>query len=56
MEKLDNMCECKVVIVGDKGVGKSALVRRFTAGQFEEVNITSCERMKTNGVISDTST
>ena len=32
------MSECKVVVVGDKGVGKNALVRRFTGGQFVEVN------------------
>ena len=32
------MSECKVVVVGDKGVGKSGLVRRFTGGQFVEVN------------------
>jgi len=34
---LDNMSECKVVIVGDKGVGKTALVRKFTSGHFEEM-------------------
>jgi GTPase SAR1 family protein len=27
--------------VGDEGVGKSALVRRFTSGMFVEVNIKS---------------
>jgi GTPase SAR1 family protein len=26
-------------VVGDEGVGKSALVRRFTSGVFVEVNI-----------------
>ena len=31
------MCECRVVVVGDKGVGKSALIRRFTTGVFTEV-------------------
>ena len=36
---LDNMLEYKVVVVGDKGVGKSALVRRFCTDQFVEVNI-----------------
>ena len=38
-KRLDNMSECKVVVVGDKGVGKSSLVRRFTSGQYVEVNI-----------------
>jgi GTPase SAR1 family protein len=33
------MSLCKVVVVGDEGVGKSALVRRFTSGMFVEVNI-----------------
>ena len=36
---LDNMLEYKVVVVGDKGVGKSALVRQFCTDQFVEVNI-----------------
>ena len=38
---LANMSLCKVVVVGDEGVGKSALVRRFTSGMFVEVNIKS---------------
>jgi GTPase SAR1 family protein len=38
-DMLDNMLEYKVVVVGDKGVGKSALVRRFCTDQFVEVNI-----------------
>ena len=36
---LANMLEYKVIVVGDKGVGKSALVRRFCTDQFVEVNI-----------------
>ena len=39
IQRLDNMSDCKVAVVGDKGVGKSALVRRFTAGQFDEVKL-----------------
>ena len=38
-KSLDNMSECKVVVVGDKGVGKSALVRKFTSGQYVEINM-----------------
>jgi GTPase SAR1 family protein len=38
-DTLDNMLEYKVVVVGDKGVGKSALVRIFCTDQFAEVNI-----------------
>ena len=38
---LSNMSLCNVVVVGDEGVGKSALVWRFTSGMFVEVNIKS---------------
>ena len=38
-DRTDNMLEYQVVVVGDKGVGKSALVRRFCTDQFVEVNI-----------------
>ena len=38
-DMLDNMLEYRVVVVGDEGVGKSALVRRFCTDQFVEVNI-----------------
>ena len=38
-EDAKDMLEYKVVVVGDKGVGKSALVRRFCTDQFVEVNI-----------------
>ena len=38
-EDATDMLEYKVVVVGDKGVGKSALVRRFCTDQFVEVNI-----------------
>jgi GTPase SAR1 family protein len=37
--QLCNMPECRVMVVGDKGVGKSALIRRFANGMFVEVNI-----------------
>ena len=36
---LGNMSECRVVVVGDKGVGKSALISRFATGMFVEVII-----------------
>ena len=39
---LKNMSLCKVVVVGDEGVGKGALVRRFTSGMFVEVHIKFC--------------
>ena len=39
-EVTNNMLEYKVVVVvGDKGVGKSALISRFATGMFVEVNI-----------------
>ena len=34
---LAKMSLCNVVVMGDEGVGKSALVRRFTSGMFVEV-------------------
>merc|ERR1711915_450658 len=35
-ETFANKMDCKVVVVGDQGVGKSALIRRFTSGEFIE--------------------
>ena len=32
---MDNMSECNVVVVGDKGVGKSALIGQFCSGYYE---------------------
>ena len=31
------MIECRVLVVGDKGVGKSSLIRRFITGNYDEV-------------------
>ena len=45
-EVTDNMLEYKVVVVGDKGVGKSALVRRFCTDQFVKVNIYGIQTTK----------
>ena len=37
---------CRVVVVGGEGVGKSALVRRFTNGVFVEVICLSLKMLK----------
>ena len=39
LEQKENMPECWVMVVGDKRVGKSALIRRFAIGMFVEVSI-----------------
>ena len=31
------MKECRVMVVGDKGLGKSCLIRRFITGNYDEV-------------------
>ena len=36
-----------MVVVGDKGVGKSALTRRFTTGNFVEVTIENSNNIDT---------
>ena len=36
-ETLDTMTEIKVMVVGDKGVGKSSVIQRFIQGEFNEV-------------------
>ena len=45
------MSECKVVVVGDREVGKSALIRRFTTGNFVEVTIENSNNIDT--IMSD---
>lgn len=36
-KKLASRVRCTVAVVGDSRSGKTALVRRFAAGQFKEV-------------------
>ena len=31
MDELSNLPECKIVVVGDKGVGKTSLLMRLTS-------------------------
>ena len=46
------MRECSVAVVGDKGVGKSALVHRFVQGDFMEVRtVVWMTRFQTNIII-----
>ena len=41
--------------MGDKELGKTALVRRFTSGHFKEVNNKNCVKIDTYGFFADTS-
>ena len=36
-ETLYTMTEIKVMVIGDKGVGKSSVIQRFVKGEFNEV-------------------
>ena len=47
------MSKCRKLVVGDKGVGKSALIRRFTGGQFVEVNKCLNEKHLLSDLFSD---
>lgn len=38
MESQDNELSCKVIIVGDSGVGKTSLLNRFCRGSYSEYN------------------
>lgn len=41
MESQDNKLRCKVIIVGDSGVGKTCLMNRFCRESFATSNSTT---------------
>ena len=49
------MIECRVMVVGDKGVGKSCLIRRFITGNYDEVRQNVTEFLSSYSYFQETS-
>jgi small GTP-binding protein len=41
MKKSNEMQSCKVTLIGDSGVGKTAIIGRYISGFFQDINMTS---------------